>query len=102
MAQTSSLASRIFSESVVTICIAIGVLLMWIATLVGTFGEGISAVKAMMALRNTGVALVGAMLVCGGAANPKIDRIVRVAMVVMGTMILLVLVSDAVTTPRMF
>lgn len=88
-----SVVSTIFSESAVAVCIAIGVLLVWIATLVGTFGESDNALKAMTVLKNTGVALVSAVLISGGVANAKKERTVRIAMVVMGAIILLVLVA---------
>lgn len=92
-AQTSSLATRIFSESIVAIGIGIGILLIWIASLVATFGSGIDASKAMTVLKNTGVSLITVMLISGGVANVKIERPVRIAMVVMGAIILLVLTA---------
>jgi hypothetical protein len=79
-----------FSVSVVSICIGIGVLLLWIASLVAIFG-GYSDVKATKTLLNTGIALISAMLICGGVANSKIEKSVKIAMVVMGAIVLLVL-----------
>jgi len=90
------LASRIFSESMVAVGIGIGVLLIWIATLVATFGTGTDAFKTMTVLKNTGVALISLMLISGGAGNTEIERSVRIAMVVMGAIILLVLVTTLI------
>lgn len=98
-AQKPSLASRIFSESAVAIGIGIGVLLIWVASLVATFVTGTDAAKATTALKNTGVSLISVMLISGGVANVKIERPVRIAMVVMGAIILLVLVSGIVVYP---
>jgi hypothetical protein len=79
-----------FSESVVSVSIGIGVLLLWIASLIGIFGTSSDALKAMRTLVDTGVALISTMLICGGVANSKIERSVKIAMVVMGAIILLV------------
>ena len=91
--KTRSLASSIFSESTVAIGIGIGVLLLWVASLVAIFGTGSDAFKAMKTLENTGVALISVMLISGGVANSQIERAIRIAMVVMGAIVLLVLVG---------
>jgi hypothetical protein len=83
------LSDGMFSEMVVSCSIGIGVLLLWIASLVATFG-GYSDAKATTALVNTGLALISTMLICGGVANSKIERQVKIAMVVMGAIVLLV------------
>lgn len=86
------MSDGMFSEMAVSSGIGIGVLLLWIASLVAIFG-GYSDVKAYTALVDTGVALISAMLICGGVANSKIERQVKIAMVVMGAIVLLVLLS---------
>jgi len=94
VARGSSLASRMFSESIIAICIVIGVLLMWIASLIGIFGEGTSAAKAMAVLKNTATALISTVLIGGGVANVKMERVVRVVAVIIGAIMLLVLVAS--------
>ena len=94
-ARMPSLASRIFSESIVAIGIGIGVILIWIASLVATFGTGTDAADATAVLINTGLTLISLMLISGGAGNAEIENPVRIAMVVMGAIILLVLVLTA-------
>ena len=88
----AGLISWIFSETVIVICIVIGALLMWISALVGTFG-GAPALQATVALRSTGMALIGTMLTCGGIANPRMDRAVRVVAIILGVLLLMALIG---------
>lgn len=88
----SSITSTLFSETTVAISIMIGVIIVWIASIVGTFGEGTSAAKAMTVLRDTGITLISAMLIGGGITGVGKEKIVRGVMIFMGTIILLVLV----------
>lgn len=79
-----------FSESVVSVSIGIGVLLLWIGSLIAIYSVSSDAAKATRTLVDTGVALISTMLICGGVANSKIERPVKIAMVVMGAIVLLV------------
>lgn len=89
------MAARIFSDSVVPLCIGIGILLIWIGTIIATFASGADASRVVNLLRNTGVALVSCMLIGGGVALTEKERSVRVAMVVMGAILLLVVMGGA-------
>jgi hypothetical protein len=84
------LASRLFDAPVIAISITFGVLLIWIGTLVGTLGGSGTAANVLM---RTGVALMSAMLIGGGIANPGIDRIVRAVAIIMSVLMILALIG---------
>jgi uncharacterized membrane protein len=85
------LAERMsFSESIAAIGISLGVLIIWIGSLVGVIG---GYAKATTALVNTGVALVSVTLICEGVAGYKMDKSIKTAMVVMGTILLFVFLA---------
>lgn len=90
----SSLASQLFSDSVVPLGIGVGVLLIWVASLVAVLATGIDASKAVNVLKNTGVALVSMMMIGGGVTLTEKERSVRIAMVVMGTIVFLYLIPS--------
>jgi len=85
----SSLASRIFSDSVVPLGILVGIILLWIASIVTIFITGTDARNVARALKYTGVALVSMMTIGGGVAITEKGRNIRIAMVVIGVIMLL-------------
>jgi len=86
----SSLVSKMFSETTVVAGVVIGILLVWISSLMAQFSLGVDMIRAMGIFKNTGVTLVSIMLVGGGIVSTKDEKNVRVAMTVMGAVILLV------------
>jgi len=90
----SSLASHIFSDSVVPLGITLGILLIWIASLGAILATGTDASKAERVLRDTGLALVSMMMIGGGVTITEKERSVRIAMVVMGSLIFLYLFAS--------
>jgi hypothetical protein len=90
----SSLASQLFSDSVVPLGIGVGVILIWIASLVAVLATGADAGKAVNVLKDTGLALVSMMMIGGGVTLTEKERSVRIAMVVMGTLVFLYLIPS--------
>ena len=90
----SSLASQLFSDSVVPLGIGVGVILIWIASLVAVLATGADAGKAVNVLKDTGLALVSMMMIGGGVTLTEKERSVRIAMVVMGTIVFLCLIPS--------
>jgi len=86
----SSLVSKMFSETTVVAGVVIGILLVWISSLMAQFSLGVDMIRAMGIFKNTGVTLVSMMLVGGGIVSTKDEKNIRVAMTVMGAVILLV------------
>lgn len=86
----SSLVSKMFSETTVVAGVVIGILLVWISSLMAQFSLGVDMIRAMGIFKNTGVTLVSIMLVGGGIVSTKDEKNIRVAMTVMGAVILLV------------
>jgi uncharacterized membrane protein (UPF0136 family) len=86
----SSLVSKMFSETTVVAGVVIGILLVWISSLMAQFSLGVDMTRAMGIFKNTGVTLVSIMLVGGGIVSTKDEKNIRVAMTVMGAVILLV------------
>jgi hypothetical protein len=86
----SSLVSKMFSETTVVAGVVIGILLVWISSLMAQFSLGVDMLRAMGIFKNTGVTLVSMMLIGGGIVSTKDEKNIRVAMMVMGAIILLV------------
>jgi len=87
--QMSPLVSGVFSESSITAGVVIGILLMWIASMIIILGEtGRTVYKASSVVSSLGTLFLTVMLVGGGIANARIERTVRVGMVIMGVILL--------------
>lgn len=87
--QMSPLVSGVFSESSITAGVVIGILLMWIASMIIILGEtGRTVYKASSVVSSLGTLFLTVMLVGGGIANARIDKTVRVGMVIMGVILL--------------
>ena len=85
----SSLVSKMFSETNVIAGVIIGILLVWIYLLLTQFSLGTDALRVVRILKYTGVTFVSMMLVNGGIVSTRDEKNVRVAMIVMGALILL-------------
>lgn len=58
-------------------------------------GEGTTARESLTVLKNTGLALISGILICGGVILKEEERAVRAAMVVMGVIAMLSLFTSA-------
>jgi hypothetical protein len=83
----------IFSKTMIILVIAFGILLAWIGIVIRTFASGSSNIAIL--LSSIGFAAMGFFLVGGGIWNSRVDKFVRLAMVLMG--IFLVIHSLSVT-----
>lgn len=88
-----SVLSRICSESLIAIGVALGILLMWIAQLVGIFGKGGDTPKIMFFLVGLGTAILCSTLISGGILNRNIDKFVRFGMVFIGGFVALAMLA---------
>jgi len=87
--QMSPLVSNLFSESSITAGIVMGILLIWVAYTIVILGEtGRTVYKASSIVSSLGTLFLTVMLVGGGIANTRIERTVRVGMVIMGVILL--------------
>jgi len=87
--QMSPLVSNLFSESSITAGIVMGILLIWVAYMIVILGEtGRTVYKASSIASSLGTLFLTIMLVGGGIANTRIERTVRVGMVIMGVILL--------------
>ena len=87
--QVSPLVSGAFSESSITAGVVMGILLIWVAYLITILGEtGETVYKASSIVSSLGTVFLTTMLVGGGIANARIDKTVRVGMVIMGAILL--------------
>jgi len=87
--QMSPSISKLFSETSIAIGVVLGILLMWIASMIVILGEtGRTVYKASSVVSSLGTLFLTVMLVGGGIANARIERTVRVGMVIMGVILL--------------
>jgi len=78
----------LFSRSLIVAGSLLGILLAWIGTIVYTFGESNTAVKAAATLNFLGFAFLGTFLICGGISNRDFDKSVRLGMILGGVIML--------------
>lgn len=90
------------SEKRIAGAVLFGVLLIWIASLIGIYGDSSTARDALLTLRNTGTALVSGVLIAGGVTDGNKSNKVRVAMVVMGTIVFWLLLSATAMQTAVF
>lgn len=74
--------------------IGIGVIFVWISSMIAIFGDSENAYDAMRALKNTGIASVAGSLILFGGIDDENDRAVRTGMVIMGAIVILALISS--------
>ena len=87
--QMSPLVSNLFSETSIAIGVVVGILLMWLASMIIILGgRGETVYKTSSVVSSLGTVLLTVMLVGGGIANTRIERTVRVGMVIMGVILL--------------
>jgi hypothetical protein len=85
----SSKLSRMFSETAVIAGVVVGILLIWIYSLLAPFSLGANVLNTIRALKQTGITLVSMMLISGGIVSTRDERNIRAVMIVMGALILL-------------
>jgi len=83
----SGMIDTFFSVKMMVIGFFIAVLIAWIARLANQFIIGMAA-NVMNVLNITFLAGIGAIFLLGGVLNPKIDKYVRVGLIIAGALIL--------------
>jgi hypothetical protein len=71
-----------FSKTAIILVIALGILFAWIGTVIMIFAAGSADIATL--LSSMGFAAMGLFLAAGGIWNSKIDKFVRLAMVLIG------------------
>lgn len=83
-----------FSETAIAVGAVFGIFLLWIGRLISLFGGGgETAWKASTVFRDLGIVFLSGMLICGGIVNRNIEKSIRVAMVVMGALLIFLIAS---------
>lgn len=87
--QMSPLVSSVFSETAIAIVVVLGILLIWVAYMIALLGgSGETVYKVSSVVSSLGTVSLTIMLVGGGIVNARIERAVRVGMVIMGVLLL--------------
>jgi hypothetical protein len=95
MEQIDGIFEKLFSKTLIVVGILVGILLIWIGSIVTILGASLDAYKASIVLSSLGIAAMGVFLVGGGIANKNIDKYVRLAMIIGGVLLLTGLFSIA-------
>ena len=74
--------NMLFSKTVIILVIALGILFAWIGTVIIIFASGSADIATLIS--SMGFAALGLFLTGGGIWNSKIDKFVRLAMVLIG------------------
>ena len=72
----------VFSKTAIILVIALGILFAWIGTVIMIFASGSADIATLIS--SMGFAAMGLFLAAGGIWNSKIDKFVRLAMVLIG------------------
>jgi len=97
MEQIDGIFEKLFSKTLIVGGILLGILLIWIGSIIFTFASG-DALKAASVLNSLGLAAISMFLLGGGLANKNIDKYVRLGMILGGALILLSLVSSGMSS----
>lgn len=81
--------AAIFSEMLIVAGVLLGILLIWIAQLIGIYGTGTDALKIKLVLKGLGVMLSSGALIGGGILNKNIDKLVRFGMVLVAGLLII-------------
>jgi hypothetical protein len=74
--------NMVLSKTAIILVIALGILFAWIGTVIIIFATGSADIATL--LSSMGFAAMGLFLAAGGIWNSKIDKFVRLAMVLIG------------------
>jgi len=74
----------LFSKNIITAAILLGILFIWIGVIIVTFSTDLTGMRAAQTMNSLGFFVVGIFLIGGGIANDKMDRFVRLGMIVIG------------------
>jgi len=72
----------IFSKTAIIFAVGLGILLAWLGILIGIFSSSNTDIATF--LNATGFAGIGLILIGAGIWNKKIDRYIRLAMIIIG------------------
>jgi|WetSurMetagenome_2_1015567.scaffolds.fasta_scaffold212343_1 hypothetical protein len=74
----------LFSKNLIIAALLLGILFIWIGSLVLTFSTDMTGYRAAQTLNSLGFFITGVFLIGGGIANDSMDRYVRVGMIIIG------------------
>jgi len=74
----------LFSKNLIVAALLLGLLLIWVGSLVLTFSTDMTGYRAAQTLNSLGFFITGVFLIGGGIVNDSMDRYVRVGMVIIG------------------
>jgi len=74
--------NMLFSKTAIILVVALGILFAWIGTIIIIFASGSADIASLIS--SMGFAAMGLFLTAGGIWNSKIDKFVRLAMVLIG------------------
>jgi len=85
----SPLVSSVFSETSIAVVVVLGIILIWVAYMIALLGgRGETVYKVSSVVNSLGTVSLTIMLVGGGIVNARIERAVRVGMVIMGVLLI--------------
>lgn len=97
MEQMNGIFEKLFSKTLIVGGILLGILLIWIGSIIFTFASG-DALKAALVLDYLGLAAICIFLIGGGLANKNMDKFVRLGMIIGGASLLAIFVSLSMTS----
>jgi hypothetical protein len=83
----------VFSKNIIIATFLLGLLFIWIGVLVMTFSTDTTGYRVAMVLNSFGFFLNGIVLIGGGIVNERIEKYVRLGMVVVGVYMITMVLS---------
>jgi len=87
------LFQSLFSKNLIVAAILLGILFIWIGVIIFTFNTDLTGWRAAQTLNSLGFFIVGAFLIGGGIVNDKLDKYVRLGMIVIGVYMITAVLS---------
>ena len=78
------LFQSLFSKNIIVAAILFGILFIWIGVVISTYSTDATGWRAAQTLNSLGFSLAGVFLIGGGIINDKMDKLIRVGMIVIG------------------
>jgi len=85
----------LFSKNLIIAAILIGILFIWIGTIILTFSTDLTGFRTAQILNSLGFFVVGVFLIGGGIANDVMDKYVRLGMIIIGVYMITAILSVA-------
>jgi len=88
MRQMGGLLDTLFSKTFITLGALLGILLAWVGGIIFIFSTDLTGFRVAMVINSLGFAGMGIFLIGGGIANNKMDKFVRLGMILGGTFLI--------------